>query len=273
MPELPEVETICRGIKLSRQILNQKITSVIIRNHKFRLPIQKKLPQILIGQYIQKIKRRGKYILLETKTGTLIIHLGMSGSLQIKPQNHVFAKHEHLNIIFANKFALCYIDPRRFGIILWTNKKPFEHPLLKNLGPEPLSQNFTAKYLFGRAVKSKTSIKQFIMNSKIVVGIGNIYANEALFAAKINPLQKANNIPFERFQLLIKKIKELLHYAIKHGGTTIRDYSDSQGKKGLFQNKLKVYGKKNQFCTNCKTKLKHIRIGQRSTVFCPCCQK
>jgi formamidopyrimidine-DNA glycosylase len=270
MPELPEVETISRGI--SPQILKQKISSVLVRNHKLRFPIPKNLAQVLVGQSIQKIYRRGKYILLETKAGTLVIHLGMSGSLQIKPKEHVLGKHEHVNIIFDDKLALCYNDPRRFGAILWTTKNPQEHSLLKNLGIEPLEKNFTARYLFDRARGSHRAVKQFIMDSKVIVGVGNIYANEALFAAKINPLQKANSISYKNYQLLTKKIKELLRRAIKCGGTSIKDYIDSQGKKGSFQNKLKVYGRQGQLCVNCKTKLECIRLGQRSTVFCPRCQ-
>lgn len=270
MPELPEVETISRGI--SPQILKRKISSVLVRNHKLRWPIPKNLPQILIGQSIQKIHRRGKYILLETKAGTLIIHLGMSGNLQIKPKEHVLDKHEHVNIVFGDKLALCYNDPRRFGAILWTAENPLEHLLLKNLGIEPLEKDFTARYLFDRSKRSRCAVKQFIMDSKVIVGVGNIYANEALFAAKINPLQKTNSISYKSYQLLTKKIKELLRLAIKCGGTSIKDYIDSQGKKGSFQNKLKVYGRQGQLCVNCKTKLASIHLGQRSTVFCPRCQ-
>ncbi|EKE01751.1 MAG: formamidopyrimidine-DNA glycosylase [uncultured bacterium] len=270
MPELPEIETIYRGIEPA--ILNQRISAVVVINHQLRWPIPKKLPQVLTGQHIKAIQRRGKYLLLKTQTGTLIIHLGMSGNLQLKPQNHTLAKHEHVNIVFSNGLALCYIDPRRFGAILWTDKDPLQHKLLKNLGPEPLDRDFTAKHLFDRAKRCHSSIKQFIMNSKVVVGVGNIYANEALFAAKINPLCKASSVSLERYQLLTKKIKAILRYAIKHGGTTLRDYSDSRGQKGSFQNKLKVYGRQGQLCVNCKTKLKQIRLGQRSTVFCPSCQ-
>jgi len=271
MPELPEVETICRG--LANSILKQKIAAVVMHHFKLRHPIPKNLPKILTGQSIQKINRRGKYILLETKIGTLIIHLGMSGNLQIKPKDHLVAKHEHFTIIFTNNLSLCYIDPRRFGAILWTTENPLKHRLLKNFGPEPFDRNFTANYLFNSAKSKHSSIKQFIMNSKIVVGIGNIYANEVLFAAKINPLQKINKISFPRYQTLVKEIKKILRNAIKHGGTTIKDHTDSSGKKGSFQNKLKVYGKHNQLCPNCKTKLTHTRIGQRATVFCSSCQK
>lgn len=271
MPELPEVETICRG--LTSSILKQKIAAVVMRHFKLRHPIPKNLSKILAGQSIQKITRRGKYILLKTKIGTLIIHLGMSGNLQIKPKNHLIAKHEHVNIVFTNNLSLCYIDPRRFGTILWTAENPLEHRLLKNLGPEPFAKNFTADYLFNTAKSRHCSIKQFIMNSNIVAGIGNIYANEALFAAKINPLQKANKISLSRYQKLVKEIKKILKHAIKHGGTTIKNHIDSSGKKGSFQNKLKVYGKYNQLCPNCKTKLTHTKLGQRATVFCPNCQK
>ena len=270
MPELPEVETISRGI--SPLILKQKVSSVLVRNHKLRWPIPKNLSQILIGQSIQKIHRRGKYILLGTEAGTLIIHLGMSGNLQIKSKEHVLDKHEHVNIIFGDKLALCYNDPRRFGAVLWTNENPLEHSLLKNLGPEPLEKSFTARYLFDHSRRSHRAVKQFIMDSKVVVGVGNIYANEALFVAKINPLQQANSISYKSYQLLTKKIKELLRRAIKCGGTSIKDYIDSKGKKGSFQNKLKVYGRQGQFCVNCKTKLVCVLLGQRSTVFCPRCQ-
>ncbi|MEI8055056.1 MAG: DNA-formamidopyrimidine glycosylase family protein [bacterium] len=169
MPELPEVETICRGI--GRSILKRRVSSVVIRNHKLRWPIPKNLSQVLIRQAIKAIRRRGKYILLETKTGTLIIHLGMSGNLQIKPKEHVLGKHEHVNIVFGDKLALCYSDPRRFGAILWTTKNPLEHALLKNLGPEPLERDFTAQYLFDRAKRCHAPVKQFIMNGRVVVGV------------------------------------------------------------------------------------------------------
>lgn len=271
MPELPEIETVCRG--LHSRVLNRKVAAVLVRQHQLRWPIPKNLPKILTSQIVQEITRRGKYILLKVQAGTLIIHLGMSGSLQFKSREHVWNKHEHVNIVFNDQLTLCYNDPRRFGAILWTIKNPLEHSLLKNLGPEPLSKDFTAKYFFNCAKRSKCAIKQFIMNNQVVVGIGNIYANEVLFIAKINPLQKAHSISYRRYQMLTKKIKDLLQSAIKHGGTTIKDYSDSQGNKGSFQNKLLVYGRQGQSCVKCKSKLQHMRVEQRSTVFCPSCQK
>lgn len=270
MPELPEVETICRGLESS--ILRQKIVAVATHQVILRHPIPRNLSQVLVGQSICKIYRRGKYILLETGVGTLIIHLGMSGNLQVKPQKHFIDKHEHFSITFASGSMLCYHDPRRFGAILWTTKDPLEHPLLKTIGPEPFAEDFTADYLFAAAKRKKSAVKQFIMDSKVVAGVGNIYANEALFAAGINPLQATNKISLAQFQVLVEVIKKLLQQAIKHGGTTIRDHTDSSGNKGSFQNELKVYGRGGQLCYNCQTKLKEIQLGQRSTVFCSKCQ-
>ncbi len=271
MPELPEVETIRRG--LAKSILQQKIVTANIYNYHLRHPIPRDLPKFLKGQTFQKISRRGKYILLQTKTGTLIVHLGMSGTLQLKNQNHLTTKHEHVNITLANDLALCYTDPRRFGAILWTTQDPLKHPLLKNLGLEPLTKDFTAKALSNLAKSRKCSIKQLLMNNSIVTGIGNIYANEVLFAAKINPLKKASTVSAVQFQKLVQEIKRILTLAIKYKGTTIKDHLDSSGNKGSFQNKLKVYGKLGQPCSTCHTKLITMMIGQRSTTFCPRCQK
>jgi formamidopyrimidine-DNA glycosylase len=271
VPELPEVETVCLGI--GNRVLHKKINLVVIRNHSLRWPIRQDLPQILLGQVFNKISRRGKYILLKTKIGCLIIHLGMSGSLKINPKEHIFTKHEHVNIVFVDDTALCYTDPRRFGCIIWTEDDPLEHELLKNLGPEPLEAEFTAKYLFDRAQKSKVPIKQFIMNSQIGVEIGNIYASEVLFVAKINPLIPANQIAYDACIFLVKQIKKILADAIKYGGTTIRDYIDSEGNEGTFQNKLKVYGRQGESCLICSDELTQIRIGRRATVFCKHCQK
>lgn len=271
MPELPEVETVCLGI--SNNILHKKISLVVIRNHSLRWPIEQDLPKILFGQSFHAISRRGKYILLKTKIGCLIIHLGMTGSLKINPKEHIFAKHEHVNVIFTDDTALCYTDPRRFGCIIWTEGDPLEHKLLKHLGPEPLEAEFTAKYLYNRAQKSKIAIKQFIMNSQVVAGVGNIYANEALFAANIHPLSLANQVSYDSCLFLVKQIKRILLHAIKLGGTTIRDYSDSHGNKGSFQDQLKVYGRQDQPCFICGNKLKQIKIEQRATYFCKHCQK
>ena len=271
MPELPEVETVCLG--LGSKVLHKKISLVVIRNHSLRWPIRQDLPQILLGQVFNKISRCGKYILLRTKIGCLIIHLGMSGSLKINPKEHIFAKHEHVNIVFADDTALCYTDPRRFGCVIWTEGDPLEHELLKNLGPEPLENKFTAKYLHDRAQKSKVPIKQFIMNSQVVVGVGNIYASEALFAAKIHPLSLVNQMSYDDCVSLVKYIKTVLACAIKHGGTTIRDYSDSEGNEGAFQNELKVYGRDGEPCLKCGTLISKIKQGGRGTFYCQSCQQ
>lgn len=271
MPELPEVETICLG--LTESVINLKIDSVIVRHPKLRYPIPKDIVKNLPGKKFHKIQRRGKYILLDTQGGTLIIHLGMSGNLQTKPKNHTIDKHEHLTINFHGKLSLCYIDPRRFGAILWTVKNPLEHNLLKNLGPEPFSTKFTAKYLLERAKNKKTSVKQLIMDSNVVTGVGNIYANEILFSTRVNPLKKASELSLSNCEKLVKSIKKTLALAIKLRGTTIKDHLDSKGKKGGFQNKLKVYGKQNQPCPNCNGKLSMTKLGQRTTIFCPNCQK
>lgn len=270
MPELPEVETVCRGLKSA--ILKQRIVGVTIRNPNLRYPIPKNLPRVLLQQKILKIERRGKYILLGTKNGTLILHLGMSGNLQIKPKNHAVEKHEHFTVIFSNGFSMCYNDPRRFGAILWADKNPLNHKVLKDLGPEPFAKNFTASYLVQKAQGKKCAVKQFIMDSSVVTGIGNIYASEILFAAKIHPEQKVSKVTLKEFKKTVDKTKKILRLAIKHRGTTIRDHTDSQGYKGSFQDKLKVYGRQNKKCYSCNTKLIKVSIGQRATVFCPKCQ-
>lgn len=271
MPELPEVETICNSLR--PQILEQSIVTVTIRDVKLRQPILQELSKILPGQRLHSIKRRSKYIILGADLGTLIIHLGMTGSLQVKSSQHPVAKHEHFTINFANSMALCYSDPRRFGLILWTTKSPWEHKLLKNLGCEPLARDFTAEFLHSHSNNRKCPIKQLLMDNSVAVGIGNIYAAEILFAAGINPWRQAANITLEECYQLVKESKRILRLAIKSGGTTVRDYVDGWGNQGAFQKQLKVYGRAEQPCVNCQTKLITAKLGQRSTVFCPRCQR
>ena len=271
MPELPEVETILSGIK--NQIVNQKIEDVIIRQYQLRWLIPKNLKSELIKSKFLEIKRRGKYLLLSTDKGTLILHLGMSGKLQILPKNHVPGKHEHFILVFVNGKTLCLTDPRKFGAVLWTKSDPYLHKLLASLGPEPLTSNFAADYLYAKTKNRKTNVKQLIMNSKIVVGVGNIYANEALFLAKIRPDRIAGSLTKAECVLLVKTIKKVLEKAIKNGGTTISDYVRSDGSLGYFQNYLHVYGRGNEPCVKCKKLLQEIRLGNRSTVYCAECQK
>lgn len=269
MPELPEVETVRSSI--ASRIIGSKISKVLVYQPKLRQLISRNLKKILTGQKILSITRRGKYLLLHTTCGTIIIHLGMSGRLLILPTKHQRNKHEHVTVFLDNGKALCFIDPRRFGLFLWTDKS--EHPLLKKLGKEPLAQDFTGDYLFQLSRKRKITIKQFIMDNHIVTGIGNIYASEILFAAKIPPTLPANKISKKQAQILVAKTKSILKLAIKKRGTTFRDYVDGSGMHGNFQKYLKVYGRDGEPCLICKTPLSSTRLGQRATVYCPKCQK
>jgi len=268
MPELPEVETVRSSIE--HQIVGSKIRKVLIYQHQLRQLIPHNLKKTLVGQKICCVKRRGKYLLLSITHGSIIIHLGMSGRLLVLPNKHQRDKHEHVTLVLTNGKSLCFIDPRRFGLFLWTNQT--EHPLLKKLGKEPLAQDFTSDHLFQLSRKRKTTIKQFIMDNRIVTGIGNIYASEILFAAKILPMIPAKKISKKQYQILVTKIKNILKLAIKRRGTTFRDYVDGSGIRGNFQKHLKVYGREGKPCLVCKTPLATTRLGQRSTVYCPKCQ-
>ncbi len=270
MPELPEVETTCRGI--SPHILEQTIVKVIIRAPKLRWPIPKKISKLLPGKQPISIERRAKYILLHFDIGTLIIHLGMSGRLQTLFTHTAPGKHDHVDIVFANGCCLRYTDPRRFGCMLWTEEPALEHDLLRKLGPEPFSKEFSAKYLFEIGCKRKVPIKNFIMDSKVVVGVGNIYASEALFAAKINPVTPTNEVTKDQFTILIKHIKAILRKSIKQGGTTLKDFLDNSGKPGYFSQQLQVYGRDGEPCNICGTAIESVTLGQRNTFFCPSCQ-
>lgn len=271
MPELPEVETTCRGI--SPHIKNNIITKIVVRNRNLRWPIPTGLNIKLKNQKIISVTRRAKYLLVKTKVGTLIIHLGMSGSLRILPTTEAIEKHDHFEIQFKNGICLRLRDPRRFGSVLWTKNDPLKHKLLINLGPEPLVNEFNAELLFEKSRKRKTSIKQFIMNAKIVVGVGNIYASEALFLSKIHPKRLAGKLSKAQSLLLTKAIKKILKQAIKQGGTTLKDFTASDGKPGYFSQKLKVYNRASEPCFTCKKPIKQITLGQRSTFYCSNCQK
>lgn len=271
MPELPEVEITCRGI--ASVLEHQVISKVIVRNPHLRWKVAKNLPTILQGQKIQKIIRRGKYILIQCDQGTLIIHLGMSGSLRILESYIKNQKHDHIDLLMVSGVCLRFNDPRRFGCFLWTKDDPAKHSLLKLLGPEPLSSQFNLKYLASKIKKRNTAIKLLIMNSHIVVGVGNIYANEALFAAGIQPLRSSFTLTSSELTKLISAIRKVLRAAIRQGGTTLRNFSSSEGKPGYFKQKLQVYGRGGLPCVKCGYLLEEIAIAKRTTVYCKHCQK
>lgn len=269
MPELPEVETVLQGIK--PYVDGQIIRNVIIRQPKLRWDITKGINKALSHHKIVKVTRRGKYLLFHLNHGTALLHFGMSGSLKILTKPQAATKHDHFDLIFTD-FYLRYTDPRRFGALLFTHDAAENHPLLAELGVEPLTSDFNGDYLFKRAQGRKICIKQFIMNHKIVVGVGNIYAAEALFLAKILPLTPVNQIDRHRYQQLATAIKKVLMAAIKKGGTTLKDFKNSDGKAGYFKQRLNVYDRAGQACYQCKEPLSQIRIQNRSTVFCGKCQ-
>ncbi len=271
MPELPEVETSCRGIE--PHLLNTTITAITIRQHKLRWPIPTDLPALAEKQKIRQVYRRAKYIILKLDNGSIIIHLGMSGSLRICSKKLAAEKHDHIDICVSNKNILRLRDPRKFGCVLWAAGDVNQHKLLKPLGPEPLQADFDAHYLHNKSRKRQCSIKALIMNSHIVVGVGNIYASEALFRAGINPKRKAGNISLLRLQKLVDAIKLTLQLAIKEGGTTLRDFTGISGQPGYFAQKLLVYGRTNEACTQCGNAIKQFTQQARSTYYCSHCQK
>jgi formamidopyrimidine-DNA glycosylase len=254
-------------------VVGETVTDIIIRNRRLRWPVPGKLRNKLIGQVIHRTTRRAKYIIFHTEQGCLLIHLGMSGSLRILTDNRPPEKHDHIDIIFASNTRLRFRDPRRFGSIHWTSDDPLQHKLLNHLGPEPLGDELNGDYLFKQSRKRTQSVKTFIMDSRIVVGVGNIYANEILFAAGIHPKRKAGNISKPRYEKLAAAIKHVLQQALAKGGTTLRDFVNGKGEPGYFRPELKVYDRSGEPCVNCKSIIKVIRTGQRSTFYCSNCQK
>lgn len=270
MPELPEVETTCRGI--SPHIKGETLTKLKVRNPNLRWPIPDFLAGRIEGKRVLDVYRRGKYILVCFEGGQVMLHLGMSGSLRIVDEGIEPQKHDHVDFCFSNDHILRLTDPRRFGSVLWQPEGE-HHALLYKLGPEPLSESFNVDYLVGCCASKKTAIKSLIMDSKVVVGVGNIYATEALFISGIDPRRSAGNISKARLLILVDAIKDVLAAAIKQGGTTLKDFVGSDGKPGYFQQKLHAYGRKGEPCVNCLTPLTEVRLGQRSTVFCKHCQR
>ena len=272
MPELPEVETTLKGI--TKGILNKKIQSFVCRDKKLRWPIPSDMGSFLKNQYFESAQRRGKYIILNLSNnkGSVLIHLGMSGKLRISKNLKSPVKHEHWDINFIDGWSLRYTDIRKFGAMLKTKKDPNKHKLIKILGPEPLGNKFNGEYLFKKSRKKSLPIKNFIMDSKIVVGVGNIYANEALFMAGIRPTKKSGSISKIKFEELSKSIVITLREAIEAGGTTLKDYTNAEEAPGYFKKELKVYDRGGENCFKCSKKLKEIRQANRQTVYCSNCQ-
>ena len=269
MPELPEVEVSRLGITLWME--GVIVEKVVIRYPRLRWPIPSEI-HLLEGQPLHSIERRAKYLLLRSTLGTAILHLGMSGHLRILPIGTPVERHDHVDLELANGKLLRFHDPRRFGALLWTTDDPHQHPLLKNLGPEPLTDAFTADYLWQCSRKPRSAIKPWLMDNHVVVGVGNIYANESLFMAHIHPKRAVNSLTLEESQALVAAVKKVLARAITQGGTTLRDFMRIDGKSGYFVQELLVYGRAGQACQVCAHPLEELRLGQRSSVFCPICQ-
>ena len=272
MPELPEVQTTIDGIR--PYIINKKITACKISVKKLRWNLQKDLPKKIINEKIKKISRRGKYIIISGRNFYLTIHLGMTGTLRIEMENDIKKKHDHFEITLNSNLKLIFNDPRKFGMIFYSNKSPLlENRLLKNLGPEPLSNDFNADYLFSISRNRNIAIKSLIMNANIVVGIGNIYASESLFLSKIRPHKVSKKLTKNNCKDLVSSIKKVLKKAIKKGGSSINDYINADGEKGYFQFDFKVYGRTSLPCHICQSDILQIKINQRSTFYCKNCQK
>ncbi|QSP95390.1 bifunctional DNA-formamidopyrimidine glycosylase/DNA-(apurinic or apyrimidinic site) lyase [Marinobacter salinisoli] len=270
MPELPEVETTRQGI--APHCEGQIISHVTVRNPNLRWPVPDDLAARLTGKRIKHVDRRAKYLLIHLEEGAVIVHLGMSGSLRIITGDTPPLTHDHIDMVLHSGTVVRFNDPRRFGCWLWADS-PETHPLIAHLGPEPLSPAFSGDLLFQRSRGKRTPIKSFIMDNHVVVGVGNIYANEALFKAGIHPKRHAGRISLDRYRKLAEAIRETLSAAILMGGTTLRDFVNSDGKPGYFAQVLLVYGRTGSPCTQCSTPLKEIRMNNRSTVYCPRCQR
>jgi formamidopyrimidine-DNA glycosylase len=267
MPELPEVETTRRGIE--PHLLGRAVSAIEVRQPRLRWPV----PPLghLLGQTVRGVRRRAKYLLIDFDSGVLILHLGMSGSLRVLPADTPPGPHDHFDLTLDGH-CLRLRDPRRFGAVLWHPGEATDHPLLRTLGPEPLSDDFDADHLYTKARGRKVAIKQLLMDGKVVVGVGNIYATEALFLAGIAPGRACNRISRARITDLVEQVKAVLARAIEQGGTTLRDFQHEDGRPGYFQQELLVYGREGQPCPHCGTRIKARQIAQRTSAWCPRCQ-
>jgi formamidopyrimidine-DNA glycosylase len=271
MPELPEVETTRRGI--APAVEGRRIAALVVREPRLRWPVPPKLAGEIAGQSVSGVRRRAKYLLIDLERGSLILHLGMSGSVRVVPGDTPLVDHDHIDIQLDSGLLLRFNDPRRFGSLLWTDADPLAHPLLRRLAPEPLDATFDGEYLYRASRGRRVAIKQLLMNSQVVVGVGNIYASEALFRARIHPRRAAGRLSRARLTRLARAIKSVLTTAIRVGGTTLRDYVGADGNPGYFRQRLYVYERAGRPCRVCHTPIRQITQGQRSTYFCPRCQR
>ncbi|MCF7993050.1 MAG: bifunctional DNA-formamidopyrimidine glycosylase/DNA-(apurinic or apyrimidinic site) lyase [Thiohalocapsa sp.] len=271
MPELPEVETSLRGI--APHLRDRRIERLVARERRLRWPVPAILDEAVAGQRIQSLRRRAKYLLLDLAEGSLMIHLGMSGSLRVLPAETPPTAHDHVDLVLTDGHCLRLRDPRRFGSLHWVTPPLESHPLLRDLGPEPLSSDFDGDYLYRRARGRRAAVKTFIMDSHIVVGVGNIYASESLFMAGIHPARPAGRIGAARYAALAESIKQVLAAAILQGGTSLRDFVQENGNPGYFAQSLRVYGRAGEACPGCAGPVRQQRIGQRSSFYCPRCQR
>ena len=270
MPELPEVETTRRG--LAPHLQGRRVHGVILRRADLRWPIPPEVAELLPGQRIEDIRRRAKYLLLDTAIGSAVLHLGMSGSLRVLPGDTPLRAHDHVDISLDNGRLLRFNDPRRFGSLLWQPAGEI-HPLLQGLGPEPLDDVFDGDYLFARSRGRSAPVKTFLMDQAVVVGVGNIYAAESLFRAGIAPGRAAGSVSRERYRRLAEAVKTILAHAITRGGTTLRDFLSPDGAPGYFEQELFVYGREGENCKVCGRKIRDGRMGNRATAWCPGCQR
>ena len=285
MPELPEVETTRRG--LAPHVAGRRVDAVVLRRSDLRWPIPAEIQALLPGQRIDAVRRRAKYLLLDTAAGSALLHLGMSGSLRVLPAATPLRAHDHVDLVLDSRAdgrevrdgdaatdvrVLRFNDPRRFGCLLWQPQGQ-THPLLRGLGPEPLSDAFDGDWLFALGRGRRAPVKTFLMDQRVVVGVGNIYAAEALFAAGVSPLRAAGRVSRERYALVAAAVKRILDRAIARGGTTLRDFLSPDGAPGYFEQELSVYGRGGEPCRHCGRPLNQAAIGQRTTVWCGHCQK
>lgn len=273
MPELPEVESTRRGI--APHLVGRTVAALVVRRRRLRQPIPRALDAALPGARLLAVERRAKYLLIGSDAGTALVHLGMSGSLRVLPAAHPPGKHDHWDLVLDDGRALRLNDPRRFGVLLWTTGDPLAHPLLRDLGPEPLELGAAAlaAHLAARARRRRGAVKQFLMDQRVVVGVGNIYASEALWRARVAPGRAAGRVTAAEWRAIARGIRSVLARAIAVGGTTLRDFTRPDGEPGYFRIQLAVYDRAGRPCRRCRTPVRTRVQGQRATYWCPGCQR